>query len=244
MYTKFSLLLVDDEPNARYALRKLVEAHESVGACYEAEDGLQALQLLEQTPCDIVFLDIDLRTGANGITLAGEMAMRRPAPRIIFVTGHADYAADAFEVNAVDFVRKGAGELRVYRALNKAIQQIKLESKQEADPTLRLWAKSQDGDTRLINMTEIVWAEANAKKVFVYTSVGEAIEVSKTLEQLLTLLPAEQFMRVHKSFIVNLARIKLRIDYSPQAARLLMDNGAEIDVGRNYLPNLKRRFPQ
>jgi DNA-binding LytR/AlgR family response regulator len=244
MQAKFSLLLVDDEAHVRYALRKLVEAHESVGACYEAENGLQALQLLEQYPCDIVFLDIDLRTGANGITIASEIAMRRPAPRIIFVTGHVDYAIEAFEVNAVDFVRKGAGELRVYRALNKAIQQIKLETKQEADSTLRLWAKAQDGDTRLIHAAEIVWAEANAKKVFVHTSQGEAIEVGKTLEQLMTLLPVEQFMRVHKSFIVNLAHIKMRIDYSPQAARLLMENGAEIDVGRNYLPDLKRRFPQ
>lgn len=242
MKRQLSLLIVDDEPHARYLLRKIVETHEAVGNCYEAEDGLNALKTLDQQPCDLVFLDINM-PGPNGMAIATEITARHPAPLIIFVTGHLGYAADAFDLNAVDYVRKGAGELRIYRALSKAIQRLTLETKSEAPANGHIWTKTDDGDTRLLNIMEIVWAEAKEKKVFVYTNQGEAIEINKTLEKLAALLPDEHFMQVHKSYIVNLHHIKKRVDYSTHAARLLLDNGAEIDVGRNFLQALKSRFP-
>lgn len=242
MKSKLALLIVDDEPHARYLLRKILEAHEAVGACYEAADGREALQVLDQQACDIIFLDVNM-PGSNGITIAAEIATRRPTPLIIFVTGHLDYAADAFDLNAVDYVRKGAGELRVYRALSKALQRLAQENRSDVTAGYRLWAKTQDGDTRLLNAMDIVWAEANEKKVFVHTCQGEAIEIGRTLEKLAALLPDDAFMQVHKSYLVNLHRIKKRVDYSTHAARLLMDDNAEIDVGRSYLQALKGRFP-
>lgn len=242
MKRQLSLLIVDDEPHARYLLRKIVETHEAVGVCYEAEDGIQAIKTLDQQACDLVFLDINM-PGPNGMTIAAEITARHPAPLIIFMTGHLGYAADAFDLNVVDYVRKGASELRIYRALSKAIQRLALETKNETPSNDHLWAKTDDGDTRLLNTVDIVWAEAKEKKVFVYTNQGEAIEINKTLEKLAALLPAEHFMQVHKSYIVNLLRIKKRVDYSTHAARLLLDNGTEIDVGRNFLPALKSRFP-
>ena len=241
MQAKLSVLIVDDEPHARHLLRKILEAHDAVGLCYEAEDGLQALRLLDQSPCDIVFLDVNM-PGSTGIAIGAEMSARRPAPLLIFVTGYVHYAADAFDVNAVDYVRKGAGELRIYRALGKALDRLRLENRSTPLVDVRLWAKSQDGDTRLINAMDIVWVEAKGKKVFVHTSQGEAIEINKTIESLVTLLPSEHFMRVHRSAIVAIARIKMRIDFSGASAQLLMDDESVVDVGPTYLPALKARF--
>lgn len=241
MQSNLSVLIVDDEPHARHLLRKILEAHAAVGICYEAEDGLQALHLLDQYGCDLVFLDVNM-PGPNGIAIGREMSARRPAPLLIFVTGYVDYAVDAFDVNAVDYVRKGAGELRVYRALGKALDRLRLENRQTALGDMRLWAKSQDGDTRLINAMEIVWVEAREKKVFVHTSQGEAIEINKTIESLVTFLPSEHFMRIHRAAIVAIARIQKRIDFSGTSAQLLMDDESVVDVGPTYLAALKTRF--
>jgi DNA-binding LytR/AlgR family response regulator len=241
MKSNLSVLIVDDEPHARHLLRKILEAHDAVTVCYEAEDGLQALRMLDQHACDIVFLDVNM-PGPSGITIGAEMSARRPAPLLIFVTGYVHYAADAFDLNAVDYVRKGAGELRVYRALGKALDRLRLENPLAPLGDVRLWAKSQDGDTRLINVMEIVWVEAREKKVFVHTCQSETIEINKTIENLMTLLPSEHFMRVHRAAIVAIARIKMRVDFSGTAAQLLMDDESVVDVGPKYLPALKDRF--
>lgn len=241
MQPKYSVLIVDDEQHARHLLRKILETHDAIAACYEAENGVQALAVLDQHKCAIVFLDINM-PGPNGITVGVEMVARRPAPLIIFVTAHITYAADAFDVNAIDYVRKGAGELRIHRALSKALERLHLESRPLPFADIRLWAKSKDGDTRLINANAIIWIEARDKKVFVHTTEGEAIEINKTIENLMTLLPDDHFMRVHRAAIVCIARIKMRIDFGGAAAHLLLEDGTEIEIGPSYLPAIKERF--
>ena len=198
-------LIVDDEAPARRRLREVLAdcadalPIEIVG---EADDGLSALAHLEQTPVDLVLLDIRM-PGMDGIECAGHIQKRDRPPAIIFTTAYDAYACQAFELNAIDYLLKPVRAERLLRALSKAhsLSMATLESLRKAHPKARTHLSvSEKGRIVLIPLEDILYMKAELKYVTIRTVAREFL-----LEESLSRLEDEfayHFLRIHRNCLV------------------------------------------
>ena len=203
-------LIVDDEAPARRRLREVLAdcadalPIEIVG---EADDGLSALAHLEQTPIDLVLLDIRM-PGMDGIECAGHIQKRDRPPAIIFTTAYDAYACQAFELNAIDYLLKPVRAERLLRALSKAhsLSMATLESLRKAHPKARTHLSvNEKGRIVLIPLEDILYMKAELKYVTIRTVAREFL-----LEESLSRLEdefADHFLRIHRNCLVARNRI-------------------------------------
>ncbi len=193
-------IIVDDEKMSRLAIRKLCERVNFLEICGEFEDAIQAINFLENHSVDLVFLDIQLPE-LSGIDLVKSVPQ---LPMIIFTTHHKSFALEAFEYDVVDYLLKPLTFPRFLKAVQKArslmeTQPSSSEAKQE------IFIKV---DSRLVKLEldEILWVEAKGDYVLFKTDKKGYI-VHSTLKKLVSKLPKEKFIKVHRSYIVNLSKI-------------------------------------
>jgi len=214
--TKLTALIVDDERLARAYLKRLLES-QSVEVVGEAENAAEALPLVQDLDPDLLFLDIRL-PGLTGMQCASALLQLDTAPQIIFVTAYAEYTVDAFEHGALDYLVKPVPPERLAAALIRARERLTdLVSRQKASINTSATGTSGariprlpirgDYGVRLVRVDEIIYATAREKRVFVSTAASEH-RTFYTLTQLETLLPTEQFFRIHDAWIVNLDHIE------------------------------------
>jgi len=248
-----SLLITDDEAPARRELQRLLSSLEPRLAIHLAENGEQALQQIEQQHCDIIFLDIDM-PGLSGLQVAEQLLQLPQPPLVIFATAWSEHAVRGFELQALDYILKPYRRARVRAALDRALNSLQQSEQRQAreqslghfldqqQPSIqRLWAEDAIGNRRLLGYTDIHSAEARDKQVYVHTDAGE-LRVRTTLGELEQRLPTEQFMRVHRSWIVNLNRVQEVIPWDSHSLTLVLQGPAkrEIPVGRTYADGLRQ----
>ena len=203
------ILIVDDEQPARNRLRELLEdcraevPHEIVG---EAANGIEALELLPETRPDVALVDIHM-PGMTGIELASHMQVLERPPSVIFATAHNQYAVEAFEVNAVDYLLKPVRAARLAAALKKVSGGDRLpnalsrEALSRLDPQpRRYFAVAERGRVRLVPVADALFLKAELKYVAVQTRDTEYL-----IEEPLSHLEEEfsgLFIRIHRSCLV------------------------------------------
>ncbi len=246
------ILVVDDEPLARAHLKRLLEeAGASVAG--EADNGLAALQKAEDLRPDLVFLDVQM-PGMTGLQAAALLTNFDPAPLVVFVTGYSEYAVEAFEKNALDYLLKPASEERVKEALARAGERLKMRENRQttqeklqkveaeaASPPLQRLPVREDYAIRLIRVEEILCVVAREKRVLVRTADSES-RTYYTLTQLETLLPPERFCRTHDSCIVNLDQVERLNFLGNHSYSVELRNGWKLPVGRSRYPALQRKL--
>ena len=203
---KLKLLIVDDEAPARKKLARQLLQHPSVQVIGEARDGVEALTLVDELKPDVVMLDIQMpgMTGFDVIRL-----MDRPQPKVIFVTAYDEYATRAFDVAAIDYLLKPVSDAR----LNLAIKRIR-----EADPDAatvldvlehpgyaKRLAVRHLKRVKLVQVLDINYITSEHRVVYVFDKSGNKHWTNETLDQLSRRLDPEQFFRIHRSSIINLA---------------------------------------
>lgn len=248
-----SLLITDDEAPARRELQRLLSSLEPRLSIHQAENGEQALQQVRQQLGDIVFLDIDM-PGLSGLQVAEQLLQMPAPPLVIFATAWSEHAVRGFELQALDYLLKPYRRARVREALDRALQTLQQrEQRQTREQALgrflnqqqpsiqRLWAEDAVGNRRLLAYADIHTVEARDKQVFAQTDAGE-LRIRTTLGELEQSLPAEQFMRVHRSWIVNLNRVQEVIPWDSHSLTLVLQGPAkrEIPVGRTYADGLRQ----
>lgn len=195
-------LLVDDEPLAREGLTNYIQKVpflELVDACSNA---FEAIQQLEIHPVDLLFLDIQM-PDLNGIEFVKAV---RQLPAVIFTTAHREYAVEGFELNAVDYLLKPFSFDRFLKAVQKVKAQIPQEIFNEPLPADNHIFIKADGQLIRIQLHDILYIEANKDYVFIYTTTARYMTLL-SLKQLEERLPPDQFLRVHRSFLVALAKV-------------------------------------
>jgi DNA-binding LytR/AlgR family response regulator len=215
-----TILIVDDEPLARRRLRRIVEqlGETVVG---EAGDADAALALVAHVRPDVLLLDIQM-PGRDGIALARELA---DGPAIIFTTAHGQFAVDAFDAAAVDYLLKPIESAKLARALERARKRV-------PQPP-RITARAGDVTT-VIAIDRIARFHAEHKYTsFVVDGVEHLIEVS--LAELETRLAPFGFVRVHRAELVQVAKIR-----ALHGAVLLLATGESVKVSRRALPEVRR----
>ena len=196
-------LIVDDNKMARMALGQLVSQVPVLEPVAECSDASEALEALNATAIELLFLDIEM-PGMSGLELIRKLGNRRPL--IIFTTAKTDYAAEAFELNVVDYLVKPISLPRFRQAVEKATEAID-SNKQEVKVEEQGFVFVKDnGILKRISIEDIMFLEAMGDYVKVHTAQKFHV-VHATLKSIEEKLPASKFLRVHRSYIVAINKI-------------------------------------
>jgi DNA-binding LytR/AlgR family response regulator len=224
-------LIVDDEAPARSELRHLLRAYESVEIVGEAATATEAAELVPG--CDAVFLDIEL-AGASGLDAARLMRGDAEPPAVVFVTAHEEYAVDAFAVEAFDYLLKPVDPERLARVVDR------LAARRPAAREAKKIPVVAGGRTELIDQEQVHYVQAEGDYSRVHTYDRSYLSTA-SLRELEAALPAERFIRIHRSFLVNLAKVAAVRRADNDRLRLALDDAkhTELDVARRQAPRVR-----
>jgi two-component system LytT family response regulator len=254
------VLIVDDEPLARRGLQLRLNRYADVEVVGEARNGREALMAVTTLQPELVFLDVQM-PDMDGFAIIRKLPASQ-LPLIVFVTAHKRYALDAFAANALDYLLKPINHARLEKSLARARTQLaannrrtcllKLsatESSTSADPaenaleigeTARaITILTVKSGTRIlrIDVDEIAWIEAAGDYVCIHAG-DETHVLRETLRELERRLDPRQFVRIHRSTIVNLASVKEMRPHLNGEYFLLLDSGHKIKLSRSYKDKL------
>jgi two-component system, LytTR family, response regulator LytT len=230
-------LVVDDEAPARSELRHLLAAEPDVVVVGEAAGVDEAVRSVDAHRPDVVFLDIEL-PGATGLEAAPLVRERRDPPAVVFVTAHARYAVDAFAVEAFDYVLKPVDPDRLARV----VARLRERASPQARPVERLPVVAAGG-TQLLDVDEVHYISADGDYSRVHT-YDRSLLCTTSLRDLERRLPADRFARVHRSHLVNLAKVAAvrRGEGDRLRLQLADSDRTELDVARRQVRALRERL--
>jgi two-component system, LytTR family, response regulator len=236
--TKIKALIVDDERLARVNLRKLLEPHPEIEIVGEANSCISSIDLINLYNPHLIFLDIQL-SGETGFDL---LELIDNSIKVVFVTAYDEYAIRAFEVNAIDYLLKPVNPERLKESIERV---IKREKTQKGEPKSYEYSDSiyvhlNNYASRFIKINSITFIEPVGNYSRIVTSEGKHCLVLKTLKQWQEELPDNNFVRIHRSSIVNIEHVDRIEKKSNTQHRAYMKNIPEpLEVSRRYAKNLK-----
>ncbi len=209
---KIKVMLVEDESGIRMLLRSIIERMEDFEVVGESDNLTDAVTLFTKTKPEVVFMDIEIH-GASGLDCAKIIADLEPKTKIIFATAHSEYMSDAFEVYAFDYLVKPFNVDRVNQTLNR-IKSISEPAKEEnLDKLVRyerglnkLLVKGKESIS-FVDVNDIILVQRENNSTVIYTK-QESFATSANLSDIEVKLDTDQFMRCHKSYIINISQIK------------------------------------
>ncbi len=237
-------LIIDDEAPARAAVRGLLRDHPAITLVGEADTLAAAVKRLGGGDYDLVFLDVQLR-GGTGFDL---LPLVRPEARVIFVTAFDDFAVRAFEVNAIDYLIKPVRPQRLAEALRRlALPPSALPaaptSAAALDPGDLVYLRTGNGTSRFVALADLAAVASNENYSEVHLGDGTRFFVRRTMKSWEDVLPAAQFVRVHRTTIINLARYRGADRQSYETTLLHLDGLTEpVKASFRYLPELRTRL--
>jgi two-component system LytT family response regulator len=232
-------LIVDDEPLARARIRDLLAADADVEVACECGDGVEAVEAIRALAPDLVFLDVQMPE-RGGFDVVAEIGTDR-MPVVVFVTAYDDYALRAFEAHALDYILKPFDEARFRGALARAKAQVHVaRAARGAQPRFltRLMVKSGDRFV-FVRDEEIDWVEADGNYVRLHAGAAEHL-LRETIRGLEARLDPERFMRIHRSTIVNLDRVREIHPLFHGEYRVVLADGTKLTLSRGYRDRLSR----
>ena len=251
----YKVLIVDDEFLARKLLQSYVQKVPELELAGTAQNAFEAFSFVKEHPVDIILLDIHM-PDLNGIELARTL---KNVPAIIFTTAYSEYALESYEVSAVDYLLKPIALPRFIQAIEKAVQRLSSPSANAPSENILPEQKTEGplptgniakekpvvdasflmvkADYRLykINYDELLYIEGQHEYVSFYTK-GKRITALYSLKSLEEQLPADRFVRVHKSYIISIANISEIEQVSVTCA------GQKIPIGGSYREQLLQRL--
>ena len=240
------ILIVDDEKLARQRLRGLLEQlKDDYSVIAEASNGQEALEKWHQCQADLLLLDIRM-PGIDGLQVAGELARQNNPPAVIFTTAYDDYALQAFDNNAVDYLLKPIRKNRLEAALAKAAifsrnQWQDVQNELDIDPVREQICVHCQGNLHLVPVVDIHYFLADQEYVTVKTAAREYL-IEDPLKQL-EIEFADQFLRVHRNALVSLKHIAELHKNSEGQLTIVFNGLAEtLVVSRRHAADVRSRF--
>jgi two-component system, LytTR family, response regulator LytT len=229
-------LLVDDEAPARSELRYLLGSHPEVTIVGEAASASEALAHAPSLRYDVVFLDVEM-PGLTGVEAAPVVRDRRDPPAVVFVTAHEHYAVDAFAVEAFDYLLKPVDPDRLARV----VERLRERSSETASPVEKIPVVA-GGGSELLDYDQIHYVQADGDYSRVHTYDRSYLSTA-SLGELEEKLGA-RFVRIHRSYLVNLGKVAGVRRPAPDRFRLQLADAAhtELDVARRQSRQLRERL--
>ncbi|MFO7924630.1 MAG: LytTR family DNA-binding domain-containing protein [Bacteroidales bacterium] len=241
---KIKALIVEDEELARNILKEYLKSFPDIDVAGEYADGFSALKAIREHNPDLVFLDVQMPR-INGFEM---LELLDDSPEIIFTTAFDQYAMRAFEINAVDYLLKPFPEGRFREAVEKAVNRISVHKqpgygrlRSHIDMTSgiisRVVVKSR-GEIRVIPVEKILFIEAQDDYVMIYTASGKYLK-QKTMKYFDDHLSKEEFVRVHRSYIVRTDQIVKLEPYGKSSWIVSLGDSYKVPVSRSGYALLK-----
>jgi two-component system LytT family response regulator len=229
------VLLVDDEPPARRRMRRMLAAEPDVEVVGECGTGGEAVQQVRSLEPDLVLLDVQM-PGGDGFEVVEQLGAA-VLPLVVFVTAYDEYAIRAFDAAALDYLVKPVRRPRLRTAIARARERVgRVEPAPRSDRLLIDRGRHMD----VLAVDDIDWIEAADNHVVVHVG-KEAHRFRRTMEQTLERLPADRFVRAHRSTIVNLNRVRQVHDWFGGHLLVLAD-GTKLPTGRQYREAVMQRL--
>lgn len=258
-------IIVDDESLARKGLRLRLDKMQGVSVLAECANGREALEAVSADKPDVMFVDIQM-PGMSGFDLVSKL-QSDDMPLVVFVTAYDEYAIEAFDVHAVDYLLKPIDDDRLESAVERARQHlaqrgavsdkqrlleliISITGKSEVSVSRLLQDHSgvkaypdklaikDSGETTLVKMAEIDWVDAAGDYMCIHAN-GETHIMRITMKQLEEKLDPNIFQRVHRSTIVNLDRVVKVCSHMNGEYYLTLVNGSQVKMSRSYKDKVK-----
>jgi two-component system, LytTR family, response regulator len=248
------ILIVDDERRARDRLIKLLHTMEGIEICAQAGDGVEALEAIEKEKPDVVLLDVQMPQ-LDGFEVIRELRGRQ-IPLIIFVTAYDQYALRAFEVSATDYLLKPVSNDRLQQALTKAerllqtndsartgasaeqLRQLAAALSAARPPYLQRLVGHRAQKISILAVSDVQAFLSENELVFAQLAEGRVL-VNRTLKELEAQLDPDQFVRIHKQTIVNLACVSEIDPLATTGALAKLRCGLSVGISRRYAAALR-----
>jgi two-component system LytT family response regulator len=242
------VLVVDDERIARNGLERFLRADPDVEIVGTAADGHAAIKAIRQLQPDLVFLDVEIPE-IDGFGVVASIGIEE-MPVIVFVTAYDQYTLKAFEVHALDYLLKPFDAARLQQALKRAKQQVSSQVKEQKDhlhnflenravsqkPLKRLSIKS-GGKFVLLDLDEIDYIEGAGNYLCIHAGSNEFL-TRETMTECEAKLQSSDFVRIHRSVIVNRSRVKELKSWFTGEYAVLLSSGKELTLSRGYRDRL------
>ena len=226
-------IIVDDEYPSREELKYFISNFSNIKIMDEFDDSIKALEYIEQNKPDIIFLDINMPK-LDGMALGKIVSHFPKQPLIIFITAHKDFAVDAFEIQAYDYILKPYSEERIVSTL---INIEKCSDKKCTNNKITLW---KDNKMMVKSIIDISYCEASERETLIYIK-GVQYNVNCSISEFYKRLPKELFFRSHRSYIINIDKITEIVPWFNNTY-VLKIQGQKIDipVSRNNIIEFKQ----
>jgi len=246
-------MIVEDEKPAREEIKYLINQEKDFKVLFEAGDGKKALEILNKNQVDLLFLDIKI-PGISGMEIARILKEKKNSPYIVFTTAYDEYAVEAFQLAAVDYLLKPISDQRFKESLIKIKKEIKQNNNinqqlenlfasirpDKRDKSLNKIAVMEKDYYLMLDFKDIYYFSTREKKVWAHCHKNSYM-TGFQLKELERTLP-EQFFRIHKSYIVNLKHIKAVIPWFKGKYQVLMEDYSEhkIPVSRSKVDQINK----
>ncbi len=223
-------LIVDDDEMSRTIVRHFVEQTQILNLVGLCADGIEAVNVLRQTPIDLIFLDVEMPE-MTGMELVKSLTIK---PKIIIITSRADYAVEAFEYSVTDYLVKPINYARFLKAVERAQENADLLYNSSTPAQQDLYIKT-DAKIVKVSLGDLLYVEALADYVILHTASARYI-VHSTMKGIEKRLSENSFVRVHRSYIINTDKIDTIEDLS------VVINKKYIPIGASYKDNFLKRL--
>ena len=243
---RMNYLLIDDEELARKRLQTLIEECEPKLTCLgEASNAMDGIKLIHKHKPDIIFLDIQMPE-LSGFDML-ELLPQDHLLHIVFVTAYDEFALQAFEAHAMDYLLKPVKKSRLQDSISRIVAQnsskkssseiIDKLSLQSSIPIQRI-AVLHKQETILLSLDSILWIESRDTITYVHTIDGNSYRCDRTLDDLEQRLP--QFFRLHRSYLAQISQIVKLIPWFNGSLKVELTNGTQLEVAKRRVSDLKR----
>lgn len=242
---RIKALIVDDEPLARESLSMALSSFEEILIIGECADGFEAVKAVQELRPDILFLDIQMPKldGFDVVELLGE-----DAPYVVFVTAYDEYALKAFETHALDYLLKPVKPERFARTLEKIkknlssgerpnVQGLLQKHQEDKIPLRRILVKDRM-NIHVIPVEKVICFEAQDDYVSIRTASASYLK-KETLSRLEKRLDARQFIRIHRSYLLNIIYLSRIEPYSKDSRIAVLQDGSTLPVSRSGYAKMK-----
>jgi two-component system LytT family response regulator len=235
-------ILVDDEPLARDVLREYLAADEDFEVVAECANGFEAVRAVTEHDPDVLFLDIQMPK-LDGFEVL-ELLDRSPV--VVFVTAYDEYALRAFEVHALDYLLKPFSEERFQSVTERIKGQLRqpraavapLGAALRTKPLQRIVVRGEDGTIQVIPATRVDYVEADDDAIKIATA-GTKVRKLQTIGDLAGELDPDRFVRIHRSYLLNIERIEKIELYAKDSRVAILRDGSRLPVSRSGYARLK-----
>ncbi|MFN5416268.1 MAG: LytR/AlgR family response regulator transcription factor [Flavobacteriia bacterium] len=239
-------IIIDDEPLARMLVKEYLMQHPNIELLAEAEDGFDGVKKINELKPDVIFLDIQMPK-LNGFEL---LELLQHYPKVIFTTAFDEYALKAFENNAIDYLLKPFSEERFNQAISK-LQNNTVSAEEKINHLSSFTPKYEEESSRIVikNGSEIQiiptkdvdFIEAYDDYVKIY--IGEKYQLKKkTLSYYEKVLEDKQFIRIHRSFLLNIAKLTRIESFEKNSYIAILSSGMRVPISRTAYPVLKEKL--